>query len=151
MRSETGRRSASKLRLSTQRSPLASGTVNLFIIESAVAHPYLDDRSFIQRRLHMKKISSVVMASAIALSMLAFGGQDSAKAGPIIPPGHDCIQYDEGGTDCSFTTYSQCEATASGLAAECYGSPVQDDQRQRWNGETRGSHRVAPSFASPAW
>ena len=53
----------------------------------------------------MKKISSVVMASAIALSMLAFGGQDSAKAGPIVPPGHDCIQYDEGGTDCSFTTY----------------------------------------------
>ena len=34
----------------------------------------------------MKKISSVVMASAIALSMLAFGGQDSAKAGPIVPP-----------------------------------------------------------------
>ena len=34
----------------------------------------------------MKKISSVVMASAIALSMLAFGGQGSAEAGPIVPP-----------------------------------------------------------------
>ena len=66
----------------------------------------------------MKKISSVVMASAIALSMLAFGGRIS-KGIWIVPPGDDRIQYDEGGTDRSFTTYSQCEATASGLAAEC--------------------------------
>ena len=62
----------------------------------------------------MKTISSMVMASAIAVSVLAFGGLESAKAGPIVPPGHDCIQYDYGGTDCSFTSYSQCEATASG-------------------------------------
>ena len=88
----------------------------------------------------MKMISSMAIASAIAVSVLAFGGLESAKAGPIVPPGHDCIQYDEGGTDCSFTSYSQCEATASGLAAECYGSPVQDDQYRRWNSKTRGPH-----------
>ena len=99
----------------------------------------------------MKTISSMVMASAIAVSMLAFGGLESAKAGPIVPPGHDCIEYDYGGTDCGFTSYSQCEATASGLAAECYGSPVQDDQHRQWNGKTRGPHQIAPTFASPAW
>jgi hypothetical protein len=43
MRSETDRRSASKLRLTSQCSPLASGRVNFFIIDSAVAHPHLDD------------------------------------------------------------------------------------------------------------
>jgi hypothetical protein len=99
----------------------------------------------------MKMILSTVIASAIAVSVLAFGGLESAKAGPIVPRGHDCIQYDYGGTDCSFTSYSQCEATASGLGAECYGSPVQDDQRQWWNGKTRGPHQIAPSFTSPAW
>ena len=97
----------------------------------------------------MKMISSMVMASAIAVSMLAFGGLESAKAGPIVPPGHDGLEYDYGGTDCGFTSYSQCEATASGLAAECYGSPVQDDQR--WNSKSRGRHQMAPTFASPAW
>ena len=34
----------------------------------------------------MKMISSMVMASAIAVSVLAFGGLESAKAGPIVPP-----------------------------------------------------------------
>ncbi|WP_420807642.1 DUF3551 domain-containing protein [Bradyrhizobium valentinum] len=82
----------------------------------------------------------MLLASAIAISVIGFGRLESAKAGPIVPPGHDCIQYDEGGTDCSFTSYSQCEATASGLAAECYGSPVQDDQYWRWNSKTRGPH-----------
>ena len=88
----------------------------------------------------MKVTSSILMASVIALSVLAFGGLESAKAGPIAPSGHDCIEYDYGGTDCSFTSYSQCEATASGLAAECYGSPAQDDQYRQWTGETRGPH-----------
>ena len=88
----------------------------------------------------MKMISSMVIASAIAASVLALGGLESAKAGPIVPPGHDCIEYDYGGTDCGFTSYSQCEATASGQAAECYGSPVQDNQHLRWNGNTRGPH-----------
>ena len=35
------------------------------------------------------------------------------------PPGHYCLSYDEGGTDCSFTSYAQCLATASGIDAEC--------------------------------
>lgn len=37
----------------------------------------------------MKMISSMAMASAIAVLVLAFGGLESAQAGPIVPPGHD--------------------------------------------------------------
>jgi hypothetical protein len=33
----------------------------------------------------------------------------------------------QSGTDCSFTSYSQCLATASGLGAECYGKTFRDD------------------------
>jgi hypothetical protein len=38
------------------------------------------------------------------------------------------MQYTLGGTDCGFTSYAQCEATASGEAAECYGNTVHDDR-----------------------
>jgi len=31
-----------------------------------------------------------------------------------------CIQYSNGGSDCSFTSKAQCEATASGQHAECF-------------------------------
>ena len=53
----------------------------------------------------------------------------TAQAGPIVPSGHYCLQYDEGGTDCGFTSYEQCLATADGLAAECYGKAIYDDGR----------------------
>jgi hypothetical protein len=53
----------------------------------------------------------------------------AAQAGPITPPGRYCMLLDLGGTDCSFTSYAQCEATASGQAAECYGNTVRDDRR----------------------
>jgi hypothetical protein len=36
------------------------------------------------------------------------------------------MQYTLGGTDCSFNSYAECEATASGEAAECYGNAVRD-------------------------
>jgi len=52
----------------------------------------------------------------------------TAQAGPIVPPRHYCLSYDYGGTDCSFTSYAQCEATASGEAAECYGKTIRDDR-----------------------
>src|ERR1700704_5809155 len=82
--------------------------------------------------LDMKIISMTAIASVIAWSAIAFGTTEPANAGPIVPPGHDCIEYAEGGTDCSFTSYAQCEATASGLAAECYAPAVRDDEHWRW-------------------
>src|SRR4051794_6891923 len=80
----------------------------------------------------MKTISMVAIASMIALSAAALGvTPEAAKAGPIGPPGHSCLAYDLGGTDCSFTSYAQCEATASGGGAVCYG-----------NGDKRAPRRV---------
>jgi hypothetical protein len=81
----------------------------------------------------MKTIQKVAIASAIAFSALAFVPvtASTAQAGPIVPSGHYCLSYDEGGTDCNFTSYEQCLATASGLGAECYGKTVYDDQHDR--------------------
>jgi hypothetical protein len=50
-------------------------------------------------------------------------------AGPIVPPGHYCLSYDEGGTD--FTSNAQCLETASGIVAECYGRTARDDEASR--------------------
>jgi hypothetical protein len=49
--------------------------------------------------------------------------------GRVITPQHQyCLSYDSGGSDCSFTSYAQCEATASGQDGECYGNTPADDQ-----------------------
>lgn len=81
----------------------------------------------------MEILSKTAIALVIALSVMAFGATGAAKAGPIVPPRHDCLEYAEGGTDCSFTSYAQCEATASGIAAECYApSPYRGDERWEW-------------------
>jgi hypothetical protein len=87
----------------------------------------------------MKMIQkNMMMAALIASSAFAFVALSSpkAEAGPIVPSGHACLEYDEGGTDCSFASYSQCEATASGIGAECYGAPDAYDRRAygAWNG-----------------
>jgi hypothetical protein len=91
----------------------------------------------------MKNISMIAIASAAALSALAFAAAPgTAKAGPIVPPGHYCLTYDEGGSDCSFTSYAQCLATASGIDAECYGDTFRDDQASRG----RAGGYQAPGF-----
>jgi hypothetical protein len=87
-----------------------------------------------QWRPDMKMISTTAIASAIALSVIAFGATGAAKAGPIVPAGHYCLEEGRGGTDCGFTNYAQCEATASGTVAECYGSAARDDAHLRRQG-----------------
>jgi hypothetical protein len=78
----------------------------------------------------MKTVHKLAMASAVAFSVFAFVALagSAAQAGPITPPGKYCMQYTLGGTDCSFTSYAQCEATASGEAAECYGNTLRDER-----------------------
>jgi len=78
----------------------------------------------------MKAVQKTATVLAFALSALAFlaMGNSPAQAGPIVPPGHYCLTYDIGGSDCSFTSYAQCQATASGQDAMCYGKTVQDDE-----------------------
>jgi uncharacterized protein DUF3551 len=92
----------------------------------------------------MRTIQKVAIASTIAFSALAFfpATVSTAQAGPIVPLGHYCLQYDLGGTDCSFTSYAQCQATASGLAAECYGKTVRDNQNELpWSADRQHSLR----------
>jgi hypothetical protein len=80
----------------------------------------------------MKTIATLAMSSAIALSAFAFfATPEGAKAGPVVPPGHYCLSYDHGGTDCSFTSYAQCEATASGTDAVCSGPSFRDEHSYR--------------------
>jgi Protein of unknown function (DUF3551) len=84
-----------------------------------------------QLEITMKTIHKLATASAVAFSAFAFVALagSAAQAGPITPPGRYCLQYDVGGTNCGFTSYAQCEATASGGGAECYGNTVEDDRR----------------------
>ena len=90
----------------------------------------------------MKNISMIAIASAVALSAVAFAATPgAAKAGPIVPPGHYCMTYDEGGSDCSFTSYAECQAAASGIDAECYGDTVRDDRASRNRGPA-GEHQT---------
>jgi hypothetical protein len=91
----------------------------------------------------MKTSSMIAIASAAALSALAFTATpETANAGPAVPSGRYCITYDTGGSDCSFTSYAQCQATASGIDGECYGDTVRDDQASRGR---PGEYR-APGF-----
>jgi len=77
----------------------------------------------------MKATTSTAISALFALSALAATGLSPsvAEAGPIVPRGHYCLWYAQGGTDCGFTSYQQCQATASGQAAECYGKTARDD------------------------
>ena len=77
----------------------------------------------------MKTIGRIATASAVAFSAFAFTATlGSADPPAIIPHGHRCLSYFQGGTDCSFTSYGECEATASGQNAECYGNTPADDE-----------------------
>jgi hypothetical protein len=83
----------------------------------------------------MKTIHKIAIASAVAFSAFAFTatpGSAVTRSPAIIPHGQYCLSYGQGGMDCSFTSYGQCEATASGLNAECYGNTPADDE-DPWN------------------
>ncbi len=78
----------------------------------------------------MNTICKSAMIAGVAFSTFAFTttGGSSVQTGPIVPPGHYCMSWDIGGSDCSFTSYEQCLATASGLDAECYCKTLRDDE-----------------------
>jgi Protein of unknown function (DUF3551) len=93
----------------------------------------------------MKTIHELAMVPAIVFSTFALieMSGSAAYAGPIVPPGHYCMTYDTGGSDCSFTSYPECLATASGIDAECYGKTVRDDDNDENQGR-RSYARAAP-------
>ena len=78
----------------------------------------------------MNTMGKSAMIAGLAFSAFVFATMagSSVQAGPIVPPGHYCMAWDIGGSDCSFTSYEQCLATASGLDAECYGKTLRDDE-----------------------
>ncbi len=72
----------------------------------------------------MKTISMMAVAAAIAFSAVSFTTTPAAaRPGPrpmtsITPPEHYCLSY-EAGSECGFTSYAQCEATATGICGDC--------------------------------
>ena len=64
--------------------------------------------------------SFVKLAATGALALLVNAAP--AVASPVTAAGampHYCLYYAEGGTDCSFISLAQCNATASGIRAGC--------------------------------
>lgn len=60
------------------------------------------------------------LAATCAMALFVCGGP--ALASPARATGgmpHYCLYYAEGGTDCSFVSLAQCNATASGIRAGC--------------------------------
>jgi hypothetical protein len=69
----------------------------------------------------MSKIYKMATAMAASVvTLMAMTGAASATAAPHRAVTNYCLSYVEGGSDCGFTSMAQCEATASGIAAECF-------------------------------
>jgi uncharacterized protein DUF3551 len=69
----------------------------------------------------MSKIYKSAVAAAMAVSATTFLVITApASAAPQRSAVDYCLSYDYGGTDCSFVSKAQCQATASGIGAECY-------------------------------
>ena len=84
----------------------------------------------------MKTIRKIATASAVAFSAFAFSATPGSAARAersITPPQQYCFYDDAGYTECSFTSYAQCEVTASGRAGGCYANrfPYPDDESFR--------------------
>jgi hypothetical protein len=72
-------------------------SMNFLIIESVVSNSMLRIELPCQWRSNMKTISMTAIALVFALSAIAFDA-GAAKASPIVPHGHVCLDYTKGGT-----------------------------------------------------
>jgi Protein of unknown function (DUF3551) len=86
-----------------------------------------------RRRREMErnmKAVSMTIASAAALFALAFIALDSSPvvAAAAQQPESYCMALGEGGTDCGFTSFAQCQSSASGRNAVCFRSPSGNDE-----------------------
>jgi uncharacterized membrane protein len=69
----------------------------------------------------MSKIYKTAAGAAMAVSAVTVLAMAApASAAPHRAAVDYCLSYDEGGTDCSFVSKAECDATASGIGAECY-------------------------------
>jgi hypothetical protein len=65
----------------------------------------------------MKTLAQLAVTAALALFVHVV--PSNANEAITASPGHYCLNYNEGGTDCGFASLAQCNATASGIGAEC--------------------------------
>jgi len=69
----------------------------------------------------MRTILAIVVAGAALVSTAALASEK-----PAASSGRWCVKiYGDGEKDCSFTSLAECNATASGLSAECYAAEPQ--------------------------
>jgi Protein of unknown function (DUF3551) len=99
-------------------------------IFSPCASKFSEAIELMERIMNRGQCIAIVTATAFSLALIGAAGS-AAYAGPNVPRGHYCLSYDTGGSDCSFTSYSQCLATASGIDGECYGKTVRDDEQSQ--------------------
>jgi hypothetical protein len=77
----------------------------------------------------MKAVLETI-ASAAMLFALAFIALDSSAvvAAAAQQPENYCMGLGEGGTDCGFSSFAQCQASASGRNAVCFRGPSGSDE-----------------------
>lgn len=61
----------------------------------------------------------IMMTVAACVALVATGFLAPKPAEAAGGRGSYCLDYNEGGMDCGFTSLAQCNATASGINAEC--------------------------------
>jgi hypothetical protein len=62
------------------------------------------NNSIIGETMHtIHKTAMVTVFAVSAFACVTMAGS-SVRAGPIVPPGHYCMTWDTGGSDCSFTS-----------------------------------------------
>ena len=66
----------------------------------------------------MTKLIPLAATAALAL-LVQVAVPTNASAAAATGATHYCLNYNEGGTDCSFVSLAQCNATADGIGAEC--------------------------------
>jgi uncharacterized protein DUF3551 len=71
----------------------------------------------------MKKIVQLAATAALAL-LVHVAAPGAAHAAAATGTAHYCLDYNEGGMDCSFASLAQCNATADGMGAECAIDPA---------------------------
>ncbi|MGO4716257.1 DUF3551 domain-containing protein [Bradyrhizobium sp. 2TAF24] len=74
----------------------------------------------------MKTIYSTLVLAALALG--AVTASAAAKTDPAGPRGESFCLMGEGEEHCGFTSYAQCQASASGLGADCTIDLSADDR-----------------------
>jgi len=66
----------------------------------------------------MNRFVQLAATAAVAL-LVHVAVPDAARAATGPGAARYCLSYNEGGTDCGFTSLAQCNATGDGIGAEC--------------------------------